>query len=74
MLTSLALTVGGAAIVLVGIYLWRRPDLYYRYLHGASIWASVNARPPEWTVKLGAALSVLVGLVVVAWGIGRLVS
>ena len=70
----MALMAGGAVIVLVGVFFWNRPEQYYRYLHGSSPWAALNVRPPERAVKLGAALSVIIGLVVAGWGLGQLVS
>ena len=65
---SLALVVGGAAIVVVGVYFSTRPERYYRYLHRASLLADLNVRPPIWAVKLGAGLSVIIGIVVAGWG------
>lgn len=73
MLTSVAVIVGGVAIVLIGLYFWNHPDQYYRHLHGASVLAAVNARPPEWSVKLGAALAVIAGVAVTVWGFGGLI-
>ena len=74
MLTALALIDGGAAIVFVGVHFWRRPEHYYKYLHGTSMLAALNVRPSESTVKLGAALTVIIGLGVAVWGIGGFVS
>jgi hypothetical protein len=68
MLGSLALVAGGAAIVVVGVYFWARPERYYRYLHRASLLADLNVRSPIWAVKLGAGLSVIVGVAVAGWG------
>jgi hypothetical protein len=59
----MALIAAGIAITLVGAFLWRRPQYYYRYLHSTSIWADLNRRPPEWLVKFGAGLTVVVGVV-----------
>ena len=73
MLTALALIVGGAVIVLVGVYFWRRPEQYYKYLHGTSTLAALNVRPSESTVKLGAAFAVIIGVGVAGWGIGGFV-
>ena len=73
MLGSLAFVVSGAAIVAVGLYLWARPEHYYRYLHRASLLADLNVRPPRWAVKVGAGLSVIIGLAVAAWGAMQLV-
>jgi hypothetical protein len=73
LLTSLALTVGGAVIVLIGAYFWSHPEQYARYLHGASPWAAFNAQPPGWAVRFGAGLSVAIGLVVAGWGVSQLI-
>jgi hypothetical protein len=72
MLTSLALVASGVLIVLIGVYFWNHPQQYYKYLHGASIWSDLNARPPEPFVKFGAALTVIIGVVVALWGLGQL--
>ena len=74
MLGSIALVAGGAAIVVVGVYFWRRPEHYYRYLHRASLLADLNAKPPTWAVKLGAGLSVIIGLAVASWGVMELAA
>jgi hypothetical protein len=68
MLGSLGLMLGGAAIVGLGIYFWANPERYYRHLHKASLLADLNVRPPIWAVKLGAGLSVIIGLAVAGWG------
>jgi hypothetical protein len=74
LLTSLALVVGGVAIVLIGRYFWNHPEQYYRYLHGASVWAALNVRPPSGAVKMGAAITVVVGVGVTCWGLVRFVA
>jgi hypothetical protein len=74
MLGSLALVAGGAAIVAVGVYFWARPERYYRYLHRASLLADLNVRPPTWAVKLGAGLSVIIGIAVASWGAMQLAA
>jgi hypothetical protein len=74
MLGAIALAISGAAIVVVGIYFWSRPEQYYRYLHRASLLADLSVRPPTWAVKLGAGLSVLIGLAVAGWGVLQLAA
>lgn len=69
MLGSIALVASGALIVVVGVYFWTRPEQYYRYLHRASLLADLGVRPPTWAVKLGAGLSVIIGLAVAGWGV-----
>jgi uncharacterized membrane-anchored protein len=74
MLGAIALVASGAAIVVVGVYFWSRPEQYYRYLHRASLLADLSVRPPTWAVKLGAGLSVLIGLAVAGWGVIELAA
>jgi hypothetical protein len=73
MLTSLALMSAGAVITWIGVYFWNHPDKYYRYLHSSSGLASMNVRPPESLVKFGAALTIVVGISVLAWELGQLI-
>lgn len=73
MLASLALVAGGALVVLIGVYFWNHPEQYYRYLHSTSVWSGLNARPPEPLVKFGAALSVIIGVGMILWGLGSFV-
>jgi hypothetical protein len=74
MLGSIVLVASGAAIVAVGVYFWSRPEQYYRYLHRASLLADLNVKPPTWAVKLGAGLSVVIGLAVAGWGVIQLAA
>jgi hypothetical protein len=73
-LSSIAIILGGAVIALISGYLWRHPEQYDRYLHGTSPLAALNVRPGTRVVKLGAMLGVIIGLAVVAYGIGQLLA
>ena len=73
MLTAIALVAGGVLIILIGAYFWSHPERYARYLHGSSAWAAVGVQPPIWAVRLGAGMSVGIGLVVAGWGVSQLV-
>jgi hypothetical protein len=74
MLGTIAVVASGAVIVAVGVYFWSRPEAYYRYLHQASLFADLGARPPIWAVKLGAGLSVVSGLALAGWGVMQLAT
>ena len=74
MLGEIALVASGAAIVVIGVYFWGHPEQYYRYLHRASLLADLSVRPPIWAVRLGAGLSVAIGLAVAGWGLIELVD
>ena len=74
LLTSLALIAGGIAIALIGALFWTHPQHYYRYLYRGSMWSAINRRPPEWFVKFGAGLTVVVGIVVIGVGVVQIGS
>jgi hypothetical protein len=63
------LILAGAVVIAIGVYFWRRPDQYYRYLHSSSDLAAMNIRPSESFVKFGAGLTVAIGAGVVIWGL-----
>jgi hypothetical protein len=73
MFISLALIAAGAIILAIGVYFWKRPDQYYRYLQSSSGLASIGVRPAESLVRFGAALTVMIGAGVLCWGIRRLI-
>ena len=74
MLGAIALVASGVAITVVGVYFWSHPEQYYRYLHRASLLADLSVRPPRWAVRLGAGLSVAIGLAVAGWGLIELAN
>jgi hypothetical protein len=74
LLGSIALVIGGVAAAAVGVYLWRNPEFYYRYLHSTSLLSTFSERPALSIVKLGAALSVAAGIGAAIWGAVELAS
>jgi hypothetical protein len=64
LLTAFALLAGGLAVVLFGLYCWHHPEVYDRYFHEHSLWALIGSRTPLPAVKVGAALTVLIGVLV----------
>jgi hypothetical protein len=73
-LGSIALVIGGVAAAAAGLYLWRNPEFYYRYLHSTSLLATFCERPPLLFVKFGAALSIAAGAGVIVYGLYTLLD